>query len=74
MMARLTLSAVYYGRRVEVTWTDGMLSVDSSAVGAVASMAVSLEGKPIATPAGVIEHDHLSDPYAAYQIISMKSF
>lgn len=69
-MATFTLSAVYHGRQVEVAWTDGMLTGDCSAVGAVASAAVSLEGKPIVTPARVIEHDHLTDPYAAYQIIA----
>ena len=70
-MASFTLSAVYQGRDVRVTWTDGKLSGDSSVVGTVAGMAVSLEGKPIVTPAGIIEHDHMTDPYAAYQIISM---
>jgi hypothetical protein len=41
-MASFTLAAVYHGRDVQVTWKDGRLSGDSSAVGAVASTAVFL--------------------------------
>jgi hypothetical protein len=71
MMTTFTLTGIYEGHQVEVTWTDGRLSGDTPAVGAVVSMAASLEGNPIITPASVIEHDHLTDPYAAYQIITM---
>jgi hypothetical protein len=52
-MTSFTLAAIYHGRHVAVIWTDGMLTGDASAVGAVASMAVSLKGKPIVAAAGL---------------------
>jgi len=73
-MTAFTLAASYHSRDIEVTWTDGRLTGDFSAVGAIASTAVLLEGQPVVSAgkvARVTWNDHLADPCSAYALMIM---
>ena len=73
-MTTFTLAASYHGRRVKVGWHNGRLFGDWSAVGEIASLAVSLEGIPVVSAGKVAKvtwANHLSDPFSAYGLMLM---
>ena len=73
-MTTFTLAAEYHGRRVKVGWHNGRLFGDWSAVGAIASLAVSLEGQPVISAGKVVRvtwNDHLTDPRSAHTLMIM---
>jgi hypothetical protein len=73
-MIYFTLAAEYHGRRVKVGWHNGRLFGDWSAVGAIASLASSLEGMPVVSAgklARVTWEDHLVDPHSAFALMVM---
>lgn len=71
-MTTFTFSSQYHGRQVEVTWTDGMLTGDPSAVGRIQWLAKGFEGHLVGSSAGPsTAHQHLSNPYVAVEFIQM---
>lgn len=60
----------WYGRDVSVTWADGKLTGDASAVVIITSLAEQLEGQPVGLPTGpVTTTDHLSSALSTLDLM-----
>jgi hypothetical protein len=71
-MTSFTLSGGFNGRPVEITWIDGVLSGDPELVELTELRATSPDDQLLVAGGGSsASTDHLSDPYAAYELMCM---
>jgi hypothetical protein len=70
-MSTFTLQGPRGDRTVQITWTDGRLTGDLDAIRTVQMLALSMEGKLVASPADMTMHDHLENPASASSLMRM---
>jgi hypothetical protein len=66
-----TVSGVFHGRTVEITWDDGKLSGDPEAVAFLNMLADSGLGQGFWTPTGIVVKDSRDNPTTAMELILM---
>ena len=69
-MTMFALVGTRGGQQIKLIWQDGTLSGDEGAVQMVQMLAAGYEGQPVGSSLyGFTNHDHLSSPYTAYQLM-----
>ena len=67
-----TLTGLWHNRDVTLSWSDGILTgTDELALKLINDLATHAEGKLIGGPISSSTHDHLSNPYTAYELCTM---
>lgn len=70
-MSTFMLRGTFWGKPVQVTWTDGKIeSTDPRLAEFVQNAAAASEGHVISTGYADSDHDHLKNPYVARMLIS----